>query len=99
MSLYCEIPLMLLLWALWPRNNGTSVIHASTAHLVPQPATDEREPLLGTTTRRRHGWWDWVDVKTVDLHAEEYEEEEQGEEVIQTKTWRSQFKRIVNWIA
>jgi hypothetical protein len=89
---------MLVMWALWPRDASPS-----PAATVPSATiSDERAPLLGERVARRTGWLDWVDIDTVDLHADEFDEEmvdeETGDSAFSTG-WKAKAKTVYEWIA
>ena len=72
-SFYIEVPIMIAMTTIWlfVRKNwrGTKA--------SPPSSDAESEALLSPRRQSRGTWGDLVDFETVDLHRDEYEEDEQ----------------------
>jgi hypothetical protein len=111
---------MLLMWILWPRSASPSPAgipgSPTSAILSEDSRVDERRPLLEpsntsttatttTTGARRSGFFDWVDLETVDLNVDEYDEPDadlDGDEDGHAeggKGWRTWARHVYEWIA
>jgi hypothetical protein len=89
---------MLIMWCLWPRSASPFL----TANAAATDGVDERAPLLERRTERK-GWLDWVDVDTVDLFADEWEEPEEERELptgnASPKSWKARARKVYEWVA
>jgi hypothetical protein len=98
LSLYARLPLMLVMWALWPRDASPSPAATVTSATV----SDEQAPLLGDQAARRTKWLDWVDIHTVDLRADEFDEDVVDEvtgDHARSTGWKARAKTVYKWIA
>jgi hypothetical protein len=84
---------MFVMWLLWPR----SAVPSPAGNAASSPEADERAPLIERQAKR-NGWFDWVDLNTVDLFADEWQEAEGVEEEL-PNGWKARAKRVYEWVA
>jgi amino acid transporter, AAT family len=96
LSLYAELPLMVLMYFCWMYFNRSRRSPEESA-AEPTSSTPLIEP---RTDGPRSGWFDLVDVATVDLKIDEYgedEDEDEDERGDRTLSWL--WRKIVYWLA
>jgi hypothetical protein len=105
-SLYAELPVLAAMWTAWSwLRPAVPFVPASQAAAAAEAevnvgVADERTPLVGVVGARNsshHGRAQFVDLQTVDLRADEWEEDEP---VFETrKSWRGYAQRVWEWVA